>query len=342
MTPPSPLWYTTRASGIVLLVLLTIIVLLGVLSSMRWFSESIPRFVPPGLHRNLSLLAAAFLVLHVATATLDSFAGLRLVDDIVPFVARYRPLWLGLGVISAEIFVLLTVSSLFRQQLGYRLWRLIHWISYAGWPLALLHSIGTGSDTKSGWLLVIYTACVLAVLGAVVWRLFSGAPHRYHWRVAGSMVAGAGTVALVMWVLSGPLRPGWALAAGTPKDLLAQLSRSAQSQQSPGATPTPTPAALPAGLRDSLRGTVQSLDSGGLRISLADRRDPSLGIIVTTSDAQATTVQVEAFINGQSVCSGAAQVTDQAITAPCNGVAIQLINLSQGDDNQVTGDLVTQ
>lgn len=339
MTPPSPLWYTTRASGIVLLLLLTLIVLLGVPSSVRWSSPSIPRFVPPGLHRNLSLLAAAFLVLHVATASLDSFARLRLIDDLIPFVAQYRPLWLGLGVVSAEIFVLLTVSSIYRQQIGYGLWRLMHWLSYAGWPLGLLHSIGTGSDTKAGWMLVIYTACVLAVLGGVAWRLYSGSPRRYHWRVAGSMVAAASTAALALWVLSGPLRPGWALASGTPKDLLAQLS-AIHAQSSAGSSPAPA-ANLPAGLQDHLTGSLSTLDSGGLRISLADQRDASLGFVVTTSDAQATTVQVQARQNGQVICTAIAQVSDQGITAPCSGTTIVLLNLAQQGD-QVSGDLVTQ
>src|SRR6202022_3409879 len=99
-----------------------------------------------GLHRDLSLLTLAFLVIHVVTSVLDPFARLGLRDALVPFSSWYRPLWLGLGVVAAELVVALVLTSLVRKHIGFRLWRVIHWFAYIAWPAALLHGLGTGSD----------------------------------------------------------------------------------------------------------------------------------------------------------------------------------------------------
>jgi sulfoxide reductase heme-binding subunit YedZ len=63
------------------------------------------------------------------------------------------------------------VSSLLRKRFGVRAWRVIHWLSYAAWPIAVLHGLGTGTDSFSRWLLAITIACVAAVLGVTVWRV---------------------------------------------------------------------------------------------------------------------------------------------------------------------------
>ena len=94
---PSIDWYLTRSTGAVALLLLSVAVALGVLDVKRWSTPRWPRFIVDSLHRNVSLLALAFLVLHILTSVLDSFAPIGLIDAFVPFVGSYRPFWLGLG-----------------------------------------------------------------------------------------------------------------------------------------------------------------------------------------------------------------------------------------------------
>src|SRR5205823_2199550 len=74
------LWYLTRATGVVSLLLLTAVLLLGIASSIRWRSDRWPRFVVADLHRNLTLLSIFFVVIHVVTSVADGFAPIRLVD----------------------------------------------------------------------------------------------------------------------------------------------------------------------------------------------------------------------------------------------------------------------
>ena len=143
------MWYVARAAGIVSLLLLTGSVLLGILTSVRWFSDRWPRFTTTLVHRNLSLLAVVFLVVHVATVVIDGFAPIRWLDAIVPFASPYRPFWLGLGTVAFDLVLALIATSLLRNRIGPRLWRGTHWLAYACWPIAVVHGMGTGSDTAS-------------------------------------------------------------------------------------------------------------------------------------------------------------------------------------------------
>ena len=61
-----------------------------------------------------------FLVLHILTSVLDSFAPISLIDAFIPFVGSYRPFWLGLGAVSFDLLLAVTITSLLRQRMGFR------------------------------------------------------------------------------------------------------------------------------------------------------------------------------------------------------------------------------
>ena len=170
------LWYATRGAGVVSLLLLTGVVVLGVLSVHRFEMAGWPRFLTVGLHRNVSLLAVVFLALHILAAVVDPFAHLGWVPVLIPFGSYYRTFWLGLGTIAAELVAAIVLTSLLRGLIGAGAWRLVHWLAYAAWPVAVLHGIGTGTDAGSAWLLAIQVLCGLAVAAAVGLRLLTKSP----------------------------------------------------------------------------------------------------------------------------------------------------------------------
>ena len=171
----SILWYATRGAGIVSLILLTAVMCLGILTTVRWQRPGWPRFLSAELHSNVALLSIAFLVIHIVIAVVDPFTALGWASAFVPFSSDYRTLWLGLGSVAMYLFAALIVTSLLRNRIGLGAWRLVHWIAYLCWPIALLHGIGTGSDTGAPWLWLVDAACIAAVLGATAWR-FSVVP----------------------------------------------------------------------------------------------------------------------------------------------------------------------
>jgi sulfoxide reductase heme-binding subunit YedZ len=224
-------WYLTRSTGAVALVLLTFAIALGVADVRRWSTPRWPRFVVDSLHRNVSLLALSFLVLHVLTSVLDSFAPISLLDAFIPFAGSYRPFWLGLGAVSFDLILAVIATSLLRQRMGYGSWRAIHWLTYASWPIALLHGLGTGSDVKFTWLLALSILCLAIVIAAVLARAVAGWPENLRIRGAALGGTGAFSLFLVLWLPHGPLGSEWARRSGTPNALLPHSSSSGASHR---------------------------------------------------------------------------------------------------------------
>jgi methionine sulfoxide reductase heme-binding subunit len=167
------LWYVARATGMVSLLLLTCTVLMGILGPMRVGSATWPRFTLAGLHRNIALLTISFVGVHVVSQ-LPGLGGTIGWLALVPFASAYEPLWVGLGAVAFELLLALVVTSLLRTRISPRIWRALHWVAYACWPIALTHAIGVGTDAAGGWPLALGLACAAAVLAGAAWRLVGG------------------------------------------------------------------------------------------------------------------------------------------------------------------------
>jgi sulfoxide reductase heme-binding subunit YedZ len=220
MLDAQTMWYVTRATGVVSLVLLTGALVLGITEAVRWASDRWPRFVTAGLHKNVSLLATTFIAAHVATAIIDGFAPIGWLDAIVPFRSAYRPLWLGFGAVAVDLLIALVATSLLRRRIGPRVWRGVHWCAYACWPVALLHGLGTGTDTTTSWLLGLEGLCLGAVVVAIWWRIASGWPAHQGRRILAASTSALLPLVIALWTFAGPLQPGWARRSGTPESLL--------------------------------------------------------------------------------------------------------------------------
>lgn len=167
------LWAIGRMSGFVALTLFTLTMLLGILNRSGRPLLVIPRFSITLMHRNLSLLAVLFLVLHIGTLLLDSYAKLSVTDLFVPFLGSFKPFWQGLGTVAFDLVLAVMITGLLRQRLGRATFRAIHWFSYLMWPLALAHAVGNGTNGTEPWFLVLSGVSLAAVVAAVLWRLSS-------------------------------------------------------------------------------------------------------------------------------------------------------------------------
>jgi predicted ferric reductase len=168
------LWYTTRGAGAVTLVLLSGAVVLGILSTLRVQSAAWPRFLTTGLHRNLALTTLVFLGLHIVTAVVDPFTHLGWLTAVVPFSSDYRTFWLGLGTIAFELLLAIVATSLIRGLIHHAAWRWVHWLTYASWPIGVLHGLGTGTDAWSPWFFILTVICAGTVLVAIAYRVAVG------------------------------------------------------------------------------------------------------------------------------------------------------------------------
>lgn len=165
------LWYLGRGTGVVSLLLLTLVVVLGIATRSGRRLPGLSRFAVSAVHRSASLLAVVFIAVHALTLLFDPYAQLSLLALVLPFTASGRPFWYGLGALAVDLVAAVTATSLLRARIGPRIWRGVHWLAYAAWPLALLHGIGSGSDAGTGWMLALVVGCVSAVAAAVGWRI---------------------------------------------------------------------------------------------------------------------------------------------------------------------------
>jgi sulfoxide reductase heme-binding subunit YedZ len=245
------LWYLTRSTGIVTLVLLSGAVAIGVASSGTWETRNWPRFVTQGLHRNLSLLALLFLFLHVMTTVVDGYVPIGWANAVVPFTAPYKRLWLGLGAVACDLILALVVTSLIRRRLPISWWRGVHWLAYVSWPVAMVHGLGTGTDATTVVFRWTAATCALLVTSAVVWRLarrVNGTPV-LRATSAGSLVL---TLLLAAFGLAGGFRP----ATGTDATGITEAAPAAPSLPIPTVPLVVTPAAPPTTTPTAPRSTV--------------------------------------------------------------------------------------
>jgi len=246
------IWYLTRASGLVSLVLLTGTIVLGVVASVGWTTERWPRFLSQDIHRNVSLLCVVFLGVHVTTTVLDGYVPIGLIDVFLPFHSPYRPIYVGLGALGFDLLLAVLVSSALRHRIGYGSWRFVHWLAYLCWPIALIHSLGSGTDTQLPVVLGVEAVCTVTVLGTFSWRLTTGRTLPFGPRAVAGMGAVVMTLAIVGFAALGPLRSGWSHRSGTSPAVLAQLAgkngSAATAGTATGNVPTgaPTPPTTPA------------------------------------------------------------------------------------------------
>ena len=166
------LWYSSRAVGVVSLVLFTAVVVLGIATAGRAASDAFPRAAVLRLHRTLSITATAFIAVHIATAILDSYVSISFWDIVVPFGSAFDPFWIGLGAVAIDLLIAIGFTSAFRRRLSLRAWRAVHLSAYAMWPIALLHGFGvSGGDGQQRWMIALDVVCIAAVLAALAFRL---------------------------------------------------------------------------------------------------------------------------------------------------------------------------
>lgn len=192
------LWYMSRATGVVALLLLTAVLLLGLLVTRQGRLPGLPKFAVSGLHRNLSLLATAFVAIHVLSAVTDGYVNIPVTAAVVPLASSYERVWLGLGAVSFDLMLAAVITSLLRRHLSRRVWRAVHLTAYVSWPVAWVHSLFSSTDMRHGALFLLAIVCAVAVLAAVIWRLAA----------AGNDVPRAERVGLLMSAVHGRGRRG--------------------------------------------------------------------------------------------------------------------------------------
>jgi methionine sulfoxide reductase heme-binding subunit len=198
-------WYTARAAGVIAYLVVSFVVVLGTTMAGKASLRRWPQFALEEVHRFAGLLVGAFVTIHVVTIAIDSWLPFSLASLTIPLLARYRTVWVALGIVAAELLLALAVTNHYRRRLPYRFWRRAHYLNFAVWTAATLHGIGSGTDRSSPWLLALYTLAVAAVTTSSGVRLLRRRTQAGR-SVLAALAAAVAGVALVLGLALGPLR----------------------------------------------------------------------------------------------------------------------------------------
>ena len=166
-------WYVIRATGVVALVLLSVTTVLGLLSASRARSARWPAFALVALLARSTVLSLVFLGIHIVSAVIDTYVHVGLVSVFVPFTSAFKPLWTGLGAVAVDLLAAVAISSALRRYIDARIWRSLHWLAYACWPVAMAHALGAGTDAAQLWMDAVAGICAVSVAIALAWRMAS-------------------------------------------------------------------------------------------------------------------------------------------------------------------------
>jgi predicted ferric reductase len=149
---PKAFWYLSRATAFVSLSLLWVSMALGlgVTNKMARFWPGTPAAF--AIHEYVSLLGLAFAMFHALIILGDKYINFSLVQLLTPFsTLEYKPFWVGLGQVGFYIWALVALSFYVRKTIGQKTWRLLHYLSFGMYFLALFHGIFSGTDSSMAW-----------------------------------------------------------------------------------------------------------------------------------------------------------------------------------------------
>jgi predicted ferric reductase len=169
----SAYWYMSRAGGIIAYLLLWLSTVWGLLLSTKIIKEWVSMPLIYGLHEFLAIAALGFAALHSLALLGDEYVTFSLWQLLIPFTASYKPFWTGLGTISFYLGLVLTGSFYIRKWIGQKTWRLLHYLTFGMYGLAMVHGLMAGTDSPLALLKLMYLGTGLSTLFLVYYRLFT-------------------------------------------------------------------------------------------------------------------------------------------------------------------------
>jgi DMSO/TMAO reductase YedYZ heme-binding membrane subunit len=162
-------WLLARSAGFTAYILLTLSVLAGLVLKSRPFRALKPATVTD-THRTLAMLGLGALALHAAALVLDQTVRMPVWALVVPFTSTYRPLATTIGVLAAELMILVYASFSMRKRIGTKNWRRLHWTTYAVFGAATVHGLMAGTDSARPWAFALYVGSIASVAMATTFR----------------------------------------------------------------------------------------------------------------------------------------------------------------------------
>ena len=170
MTHDPTFWILARVSGLTAYILLTLSALTGIVVKSRPFGSRVRQPAAIDTHRTLAALGLGALAIHMTALALDKTVRMPVRALFIPGLSPYRPYWVAVGVLTAELMVVVYASFSVRRRIGFKNWRRLHWVTFALFAGGTAHGLLSGSDSRRAWALAIYMGAIASVAAATTWR----------------------------------------------------------------------------------------------------------------------------------------------------------------------------
>jgi methionine sulfoxide reductase heme-binding subunit len=164
-------WYVTRSAGVIAYLLLWFSTAWGLAIPTKILTPSLSQEFTFDFHEFISLLTIGFVTLHIGVLLFDRYLPYTLWQVLIPFLSSYRPIWVGLGVISFYLILLVTITFYLRNRIGMKSFRSIHWLSFVAYLGVTLHGLYAGTDAPLAAMQLLYRGTALVIVFLTVYWL---------------------------------------------------------------------------------------------------------------------------------------------------------------------------
>ncbi|MCC7107142.1 MAG: ferric reductase-like transmembrane domain-containing protein [Chloroflexi bacterium] len=164
-------WYFSRAAGLTAYLALAAATIWGLLLSTAVADALVARARGLEVHRWLSAVGLALGTAHGVALVGDRYVAFDILDVLVPFLAPYRPIAVGLGIVALYLSLAVYGSFWLRSRLGNRGWRAVHVLSFPAFAFLTLHGMLAGTDSGTPWPRTIYLLAAGLLLWLTLYRL---------------------------------------------------------------------------------------------------------------------------------------------------------------------------
>jgi predicted ferric reductase len=158
------MWFITRSAGLTSYLLVWFSVAWGLAVPSKILDRLLHRSFTYDFHQFISLLAIGFIALHIGILMFDRYLPYNLAQILVPFLSPYRPVWVGIGVLSLYLILLVTVTYYLRARIGMKAFRMIHGFSLLAYLGVLVHAVMSGTDTSLMAVSIMYAVTFLVTV----------------------------------------------------------------------------------------------------------------------------------------------------------------------------------
>jgi methionine sulfoxide reductase heme-binding subunit len=162
-------WYLTRAAGLMGYFLLWLSTAWGLVVSSKILDPILERAYAYDFHEYLSWLGLAFVATHVVVLMADKYMPYNIWQVMIPFLSPYRPFWVGIGVITFYLSVLVTAAFYLKKKIGTETFRKIHYLSLVAYLGGTLHGLFAGTDSVLPIANILYKGTFLITLFLVMY-----------------------------------------------------------------------------------------------------------------------------------------------------------------------------